>query len=164
MNDIYIEWLIEKKPNPAAGIIKISAYALTAILLLAGFLVALPLLTPGILMAAVCFFMLPALDVEYEYLYMQRSLTIDSIFSKQKRKNAAEYDLDKMEIFAEEGSDKLSDYKNRNLRIRDFSSGYQDRKRYVMIINNGKEMEKVILEPDDRIVEAVKAAYPSKVF
>ena len=61
----------------------------------------MPLLfLPGAGMAAACYFLLPRLEVEFEYLYLQRSLSIDSIFSKEKRKKAAEYDLDKMEIFA----------------------------------------------------------------
>ncbi|MBQ7724910.1 MAG: hypothetical protein IJT63_04790 [Lachnospiraceae bacterium] len=163
MNDIYIEWLVERKPNPMAGVIRVAAYILTGFFAATGFFIAFPLLILAAAMVVVDYIFLPKLNVEYEYLYMQRSLTIDSIFSKEKRKNAAEYDLDKMEIFAAEGADRLSEYKNRNLRTRDFSSGYPDRKRYVMIINSGKEMEKVILEPDERIVDAVKAVYPSKV-
>ena len=163
MNDIYIEWLVERKPNPMAGVIRITAYIFTGVFAVAGLLMALPLLVLAVVMGILDYIFLPRLNVEYEYLYMQRSLTIDSIFSKEKRKNAAEYDLDKMEIFAVEGADRLSEYKNRNLRTRDFSSGYPDRKRYVMIINSGKEMEKVILEPDERIVDAVKAVYPSNV-
>ncbi len=163
MNDIYIEWLVERKPNPMAGIIRIAAYILTGFFAAAGLLVALPFLILAVAMVVVDYLFLPRLNVEYEYLYLQKSLTIDSIFSKEKRKNAAEYDLDKMELFAAEGAEKLSEYKNRDMRTRDFSSGYPDRNRYVMIINSGKEMEKVILEPDQKIVDAVKAVYPSKV-
>lgn len=163
MNDIYIEWLVERKPNPMAGVIRIAAYIFTGVFAVAGLLIAPPFLIIAVAMGILDYIFLPRLNVEYEYLYMQRSLTIDSIFSKEKRKNAAEYDLDKMEVFAEEGSDKLSAYKNRDLVTRDFSSGYPDRKRYVMIVSSGKELEKVILEPDQRIVDAVKAVYPSKV-
>jgi len=162
MNDIYIEWLVERKPNPLSGVIKGASYGLTAALILGGLFAFLPLLIPGVLAVIGCLVFLPRLNVEYEYLYMQRSLTVDCIFSKEKRKNAAEYDFDKMEVFAEEGSEKLSAYKNRDLVTRDFSSGYPDRKRYVMIINSGKETEKVILEPDVRIVDAVRSIYPSK--
>lgn len=163
MNDIYIEWLVERKPNPMAGVIRIAAYIFTGVFAAAGLLIAPQLLVLAVAMGILDYIFLPRLNVEYEYLYMQRSLTVDCIFSKEKRKNAAEYDLDKMEVFAEEGSDKLSGYKNRNLTTRDFSSGYPDRKRYVMIVSAGKELEKVILEPDQRIVDAVKMIYPSKV-
>lgn len=162
MNDIYVEWLVERKPNPLGGVIKAGCYALTVLFFLAGIFILMPLSILGLAMLAVDYFLLPYLSVEYEYLYMQRSLSIDSIFSKEKRKNTAEFDLDKMELLAAEGSPALDSYKNIQGKTRDFSSGYTDRKRYIMVYQGNSGAEKVILEPDQKILDAVKMIYPSK--
>ena len=103
-------------------------------------------------------------SVSSPFTHLQRSLSIDRIFSKEKRKKAAEYDLDKMEIFAEEGAWQLDQYKNMTLKTLDFTSGYPDRRRFVMVIREPGEGLKVLLESDQKIVDAVKQIYPSKVF
>ena len=165
MNDTYVEWLIERKTPGYAGIVRIGIYAFAAVFFLAGLFMMIPFLfIPGIAVAAAGYFLLPRLNVEFEYLYLQRSLSIDRIFSKEKRKKAAEYDLDKMEIFAEEGAWQLDQYKNMTLKTLDFTSGYPDRRRFVMVIREGGEGLKVLLEPDQKIVDAIKQIYPSKVF
>ena len=69
-----------------------------------------------------------------------------------------------MEIFAEEGAWQLDQYKNMQLKTIDFTSGYPDRKRFIMVIREGAEGERILLEPDQRIVDAVRQIYPSKVF
>ncbi|MBR2186528.1 MAG: hypothetical protein IJ857_04245 [Lachnospiraceae bacterium] len=165
MNDTYVEWLIERKTPGYAGIVRIGIYAFAAVFFLAGLFMMIPFLfIPGIAVAAAGYFLLPRLNVEFEYLYLQRSLSIDRIFSKEKRKKAAEYDLDKMEIFAEEGAWQFDQYKNMTLKTVDFTSGYPDRRRFVMVIREGGEGLKVLLEPDQKIVDAIKQIYPSKVF
>lgn len=165
MNDTYVEWLIERKTPGYAGIVRIGIYAFAAVFFLAGLFMMIPFLfIPGIAVAAAGYFLLPRLNVEFEYLYLQRSLSIDRIFSKEKRKKAAEYDLDKMEIFAEEGARQFDQYKNMTLKTLDFTSGYPDRRRFVMVIREGGEGLKVLLEPDQKIVDAIKQIYPSKVF
>ncbi len=164
MNDIYVEWLIERKSGSMGAVLRIGAYILTGIFVLMGIFLLTPFFIPAGLMIAVDIFLLPMLNVEFEYLYMQRNLTIDKIYSKEKRKKAAEYDLDKMDIFAEEGARQLDNYKNMQLKTKDFTSGYPDRRRFVMVIHDGEERERVLLEPDEKIVDAVKLIYPSKVF
>ena len=165
MNDTYVEWLRERKTPGYAGIVRIGIYAFAAVFFLAGLFMMIPFLfIPGIAVAAAGYFLLPRLNVEFEYLYLQRSLSIDRIFSKEKRKKAAEYDLDKMEIFAEEGAWQFDQYKNMTLKTVDFTSGYPDRRRFVMVIREGGEGLKVLLEPDQKIVDAIKQIYPSKVF
>ena len=162
--DTYVEWLVEKKPNPLNTVIRIACYTLTGVFFLAGLFIFAPLFAGGILMLAADFILLPMLDVEYEYLFLQRSLTIDRIYSKEKRKKAAEYELDKMEFFAEEGTDEFLRYKDTAEKKADFTSGYEDRRRFVLIVHDENAIIRVLLEPDDKTVEAIKQLYPSKVF
>lgn len=162
--DTYVEWLVEKKPNPFNSVIRIACYALTGIFLLSGLFIFAPLILGGILMIIADIIFLPMLDVEYEYLFLQRSLTIDRIFSKEKRKKAAEYELDKMEFFAEEGTEEFNRYKDSPGRSVNFTSGYDDRRIFALVIHDRDAIIRVLLEPDDKTVEAIKQLYPSKVF
>ncbi|MCR4589884.1 MAG: DUF6106 family protein [Lachnospiraceae bacterium] len=163
MNDTYVEWLIEKKTGAADSLIRIGAYALIIILAGAGMFVSPVFFVPAVAGGVLSYFFLPRLNVEYEYLFLQGELTIDCIYSKSVRKNAAEYSLDKMEFFAPEGSPEIENRSGNVKSVRDFSSGYKDRKRYIMIINTEQSREKVILEPDERIIDNMKMLYPSKV-
>ena len=164
MNETYVEWLIEKKPSPFDNLIRIGAYALTIILFAAGLFFGVIFLIPAVISAVCCFIFLPRLNVEYEYLYLNRSLSIDIIYSKEKRKNIAVFELDKMEIFAEEGAYVLREYDNTSARVRDFSSRDPRARRFILFIREGEELQKVVLEPDQRITDAIKHLYPSKVF
>lgn len=164
MNETYVEWLVEKKPSPYDNLIRIAAYTATLVFFAAGLFFSVFFLIPAAAFAAGCFFFLPRLNVEYEYLYLNRSLSVDIIYSKEKRRNIAEYDLDKMEILAEEGAPVLDNYRDQAFKIRDFSSRDLKERHFVMVIRDGKNMQKVIFEPDQRIIDAVKHLYPSKVF
>ncbi len=163
MNDSYVEWMIARKTKPTDILIKGVAIGLTAVLFLLG-LVIFPLFVVAIVAAVLCYFFLPNLSIEYEYLYVSKELQVDKIMSKTKRKTVANYTLDKMEIFAKEGVYQLDEFKNRQMTTKDFTSGDRDAVRYVMIINDGKESARVYLEPNDALITAIRNQFPRKVF
>ena len=164
MNDTYVECLVPRKPNAAAPLIRAAAYGFTAAFLLFGLLShGLLFLLLGLAGLAGCYFLLPNLAVEYEYLYVAREFSVDRIVGKEKRKTVYNVTMDKMEIFAEEGAYQLDQYKNIEKTI-DFSSGEKDVRRFIMVLRNSNASEKLILEADDELVNAIRNVYPSKVF
>ncbi len=101
-------------------------------------------------------------SVEYEYQYLDRELTVDVIYNKSRRKNVATYDLNKLEIFAPIRSHHLDEYKNRQLQVKDYAAEEaQPDPRYVMVIDG---REKLIIEPTEGLVQAVRSFAPRKVF
>ena len=164
MNETYVEHLIEKRTGAGENLIRIGVYVLTLLSFGAGIFISPLFFLLCIGGGALCYFFLPTLDLEYEYLYLSKTLTIDKIFSKEKRKKAEEFDLEKMEIYAEEGAWQLDRYKDLNCKELDYTSRFPDRRRFIMVIRDGEDVKKVILEPDDRMNEAIKTVYPSKVF
>ncbi len=164
MNDTYVECLVAKKANPAAPLIKAVAIGITAAFILFGLLtVKFLFLIPGIAAGIASYLLLPCLSLEYEYLLAAGEFSVDKIMSKENRKNVLNVTLDKLEIFAEEGAYQLDNYNNQNMTVKDFSSGEEGRKRYVMIIRDDKGLQKLILEPNDELKEAMRFASPSKV-
>ena len=165
MNDTFVECLVERKPNPAAPLIKAVAIGVTAALLIFGFLMMnIVFLIPGIACAVACYFLLPCLSLEYEYLFAAGEFSIDKIMSKENRKNVLNVTLDKMEIFAEEGAFQLDNFNSANAQIRDFTSGETGGRRFIMILRNSNAVEKLVLEPNNELIEAMRFSYPGKVF
>ena len=163
MDDLYVECLVAKKPMPAETLIKGVAWGAAALCLLLGFINIL-MMIPCIILVAVDYFMLPRLSVEYEYLYVSKSLQIDRIFSKQNRKKAIEYDLEKMEIFAKEGAWQLDEYKNMQTTEKDFTSGFPERDVWILIVHNGQNIDRVRLEPNEEFIQAMRTVFPRKTF
>ena len=127
------------------------------------FLVLIPLIACG----AGCYFLWLESALDYEYDYVDKELRVAKIQQKQRRKEIAVYDLTKMEMMAPQGSSHLDEYRNRSLKVYDFSSGDDANKayRYELVMEGG---EKVILdmigEYAEQIIHVIRNYYPRKVF
>ena len=77
--------------------------------------------------------------------------------------NAGKFEIERMEILAPYGSYHLDEFKNKTYKELDFSSGVVNKpeKRYVLYYD-GKN--KVIIEPNEGIIKAIKSIAPRKVF
>ena len=102
-------------------------------------------------------------DLEYEYLYLDKELVVDKVMAKSRRKRVATYSLDRMEIFAPVKSHHLDNYKNRNVKVKDYSIGQelQPDLRYAMFYEGG---EKILLSPSPEMIKVMKNAAPRKVY
>ncbi len=163
MSESYVECLVGQRTPVVKTFLKILFLALTVLFFLfsfaAGFL--------GLILAVVCgflsYFMMLETSVEYEYLYVDREISIDKISGKRKRKNVEKLNVEKMEILAPVKSWYLDEYRNRNLKQKDYSIGYeaQPDQRYALIYEGGT---KILLSPSPAFVAAVKSVSPRKVF
>lgn len=102
-------------------------------------------------------------DLEYEYLYLDKELSVDKIMAKSKRKRVGTYSLDRMEVFAPVYSYHLDNFKNRQVKEKDYSIGevLQPDGRYAMYYEGG---EKILLSPNEELVKVLKNMAPRKVF
>lgn len=162
MEETYVECLVKQKtPDKQRGL-------LLVVLVLSILFFVLTLFHPlaflvGAVLMGVFQFMKSGSDLEYEYLYLDKEISIDKVVAKTRRKHVAVYTLEGMEIFAPLRSYHLDNYKNRQVKTVDYSSGVeqQPEQRYVMYYEGGL---KVILEPSPQMVKAMKMAAPRKVF
>ena len=100
---------------------------------------------------------------EYEYLYVDRDLTVDKILNRKSRKRVATYSLSKIEIMAPFRSYRLDDYRNRQVTEKDYSIGKEEKpdRRYVMYYEGN---QRIILSPSEELIQAMKYVAPRKVF
>ncbi len=162
MNETYVEWLVKKKTPSYMTFLKILTIMLAVCFIVVGFVI-MPALLIGLVFGVAAYFIYMNADLEYEYLYVDKELTIDKVMAKSKRKRVASFELDKMEIVAPIKSWHLDNYKNRNDKLVDYSSGEEKQpdRRYVFYYE-GKQ--KVIFEPNEEMIKAMQMVAPRKVF
>lgn len=168
MNETYVECLIQRKTPTYMKFLKILTIMLTVCFFFIG-IVPLVGIVPivgifiGLLFGLAAYFVWLNADVEYEYLYVDKELTIDKVMAKSKRKRVATFDLNKMEIVAPIKSWHLDNYKNRTDKTVDYSSGEEKQpdRRFVFFYDGQK---KVIFEPNEEMVKAMQFAAPRKVY
>ena len=162
MNETYVEWMVKKKPSLIMKLLKMLTMIITVFLILLG-LMNIYLLIAGAVFAGLTYFIGLNTEIEYEYLYVDRQLSIDKVLNRSRRKKVAAYELERMEILAPASSYHLDSYKNRTAEVKDYSSGIinQPDSRYIMFYDGTK---KLIFEPNAEMVKAIKTVAPRKVF
>ncbi|HBA70524.1 MAG TPA: hypothetical protein DCZ40_14390 [Lachnospiraceae bacterium] len=164
MSETYVECLVKKKTSTVMLFLKILTIVMAVVFILAGLgLIFWPALLAGVIMAVAAYFIVMNADLEYEYLYLDKEITIDKVMAKAKRKRVTKYEIESMEILAPIKSWHLDEYKNRTVKTVDYSSGVEKQPdlRYAMYYDGGI---KVILEPSMEMVKAIKNIAPRKVF
>lgn len=167
MSDVYVECLVKAKPSNALKLLKYVLIGLTVLLGCLAFLTIAPINLVCFVLAVGAgvgaYFVNMNADLEYEYLYLDKELAVDKVMAKSKRKRVAVYSLDRIEILAPVKSYRLDNYKNRSVKVKDYSIGYEDKPdlRYAMYYEGG---EKLLLSPSAEMIKVMRSAAPRKVF
>lgn len=166
MSDVYVECLVKAKTSMLARIGRGLLIALAVICVLLIFLLP-PLLLfcmiGAVLFGAGAYVVKLFTDLEYEYFYLDKELSVDKIMAKARRKRVATYQLDRIEILAPFRSYHLDNYRNRQAKTKDYSIGEELKpdKRYLMYYEGG---ERIVLSPSEELIKAMKNVAPRKVF
>ena len=162
MSDTYVECLVKAKQPIWARFIKTFLIVLTVLFGIIG-LIFIPAFIVALVTGVGAYFLNLYTDLEYEYLYLDKELVVDKVMARSKRKRVASYSIDRMEVFAPIKSYHLDNYKNRQVKEKDFSIGevLQPDLRYAMYYEGG---EKILLSPSEAMVKAMKNVAPRKVF
>lgn len=163
MNETYVECLVPHKKSPLAGFFKVAMYALAAIMFLFGLLGYAVAFVPAIVFVLLAYFVSPMFDIEYEYLYVDKTISIDKVMSKEKRKHVVDIDLNKMEIMALYSSHELDSYKASNTPYKEYASGEDGAKVYVIVIPDAEGRKMFGIEPNEAMLSAIKTVFPRKV-
>lgn len=163
MDEYYVEQIVEKTPTFFSKSIKVVIWIVAALLFVLGlFMFGFVAILLAVLVGVIGVIISPYLNVEYEYLYLCRELSVDRIFNKERRKKAANFALDKMEIMAPKDSHSLDSYLGRVAKSYDFTSGTAEARVYVIILNDNG-IKSVLFEPDAAMLKAIKDNFPRKV-
>ena len=163
MNETYVECLVERKKSALFSVVKYVLYGFAIACVLWAFLGAIAMFLVAIVFAGAAYIIVPTFDIEYEYLYLDREISIDKVTAKSRRKRVMNIDLNKMEMFAPSTSHEFDSYNNRQHVDKDFSSGREDVKTYTIAYADNEQFTLVKFEPSEELIKAVKTVFPRKV-
>ena len=116
MNESYKELLVKKEQGVGEKALRVGCIIPTVIL---GFLTFvfgnIPLFIITVALGVLDYFIYQWTDVEYEYLYLDKEISIDKIMAKTKRKQVATLKVEKMEILADIGNEKYKIMRSKGL-------------------------------------------------
>ena len=163
MSETYVECLVARKPSLVLTFLKFFLIMMAVVFFLIGLVGYVVGLIVAIVAGVGAYFATMNASIEYEYLYVDKEVSIDKVLAKSRRKKAGTYSVEQMEILAPLNSHRLDSYKNRDAKTVDFSSGIaaQPERRYMMVCNGGT---RVILEPNEALIKAIQTVAPRKVF
>lgn len=162
-----LEVIVNRKPNTLIKAVCYGACVLTVCFCLLAFMTSLLFLIPAALCAAAANYFWLESAVDFEYVYVDKELRVAKIMQKQRRKELAVYDLTKMEVLAPVGSHHLDGFKNKDLKVIDYSSQGDENKasRYALILSDGTELIlDMVGEYSSQILDLIRAFSPRKVF
>ncbi len=157
----YYEQIIKCDNEKTMGIIRLVIGCITLALIATSYFLGLPtlfLLALAVLVVGF-FVVLPMFNMEYEYLYISKELSVDRIYNKERRKKMGSWDLTNMEIMAPEGSDALWINKDKKSVVKDYTSQTDGGQVYVIIMKD-KDSTRIRFEPDSDILRAIKSQFP----
>lgn len=163
MSEMYVECLVARKSSTILSFFKVLLIMMTVVFVFLG-LMFVPALLVAIFTGVGAYFAYMNADVEYEYLYLDKEVSVDKVMAKSKRKKAGSFSIDQMEVMAPVNSHRLDSYKNREMKKSyDYSSGIakQPEQRYMLIFSGDT---KVVLEPNEEMIRAIQTVAPRKVF
>ena len=163
--DAYMEHLVKKNTEPKDLVLKYGSIVLIVVITIVVFFFAAGLcILAGLGLAmAYRYLIYPLTDIEYEYLYCDKQITVSKIMAKEKRKDLETFDLDKVEMLAPSNSYRLSEFKNRQLTEVNYWSMDKTKEEppYAMIYEGGR---KILLDLPKEFVKIVQNNEPRKVF
>lgn len=163
MGEMYVECLVKGRKNSKALALR-TVFIIATIIFVVTAILYTPYLFILVVFSAFGIYMSNQyVNVEYEYLYLDKELTIDVIYNQNKRKKIATYLIERMEVFAPIKSYHLDNFGKVDPKAKDYSIGYEDQPdlRYVMFFEG---REQIILSPNEELIKAMKLTAPRKVF
>lgn len=160
MTDFLIEQLVKKNPTAKDNLKKTGLVAVTALSVLLIFIFPYAIWLTMILVI-LDFILIRRMDVEYEYIYFNGDLDIDKIMNKESRKRVFSTNIKEMEVIAPSGSQEVLGCQH--IKAIDLSTCNPESKTYEMVTSFKGERVRLIFEPDEKMLNAMRDMAPRKV-
>lgn len=104
-------------------------------------------------------------NAEYEYSLVDNELTVDKIMSRSMRKRCGVYNIAKASLIAKPSSQAALGMEHRKLRTYNYTSNDgQENIMLVYTMDSSNEMVCLVLEPNEKMLEAIKRCAPKSAY
>lgn len=164
MNESYKELLVKRDRGAKETLIRFVSVVLSVFLALLTLMFARIIFFIVVaLLGVLNYFVFQRTDLEYEYLYLDKEISVDKIMAKTRRKKLTTISVEKIEIMAPEKSHQLDSYRNRQTKVTDVSAGHDlpDQKLYWIFYEGN---QKILMNLTEDFARTIKGIAPRKVF
>lgn len=164
MNESYMELLVKKDKGPKEMVLRVVCMVPTVLIALLTLITGSVFLFIAVIALGVLdYFVFQWTDIEYEYLYLDKEISVDKIMAKTRRKKVTAIDVNKIEIMAPQKSYQLDSYRKRETKVIDVSAGHDlpEQKLYWIYYDGN---QKFVMNLTDDFANTVKTIAPRKVF
>ncbi len=161
MAEQYIEQLVKRSVTMGTKIKKVGLITFTV--LCVGSILIYPPVGFFLTIVAVLLdmFLFKRMDIEYEYIFISGDLYIDRIAGKSTRKRFFSVDVKDMVVLAPSKAPELAGYQH--LKALNYSTCTEGNKTYEMVAPKGSEKVRIIFEPNEELLRAMRDIAPRKV-
>lgn len=164
MDGLYAEARAKKKETAKDKLLKFSTWGGMIFCFLVGFLYAkMILMLVGLILMGFGFYLLPKLNVEWEYVFCDGQLDFDRISGGAKRKTMLRVDFEHLVVVAPKNSHALDGYRHNGVAVKDFTSLDEGKNVYGMVITGGEQNQLIFFEPSEKMLAAMKQKAPRKI-
>ncbi len=163
-NDVFNEQLVAKK-NTMIDNLKRGGVILLGLLIILAVSLFLPAITPFVAVAVVWggFIIMKRLNVEYEYAFTNGELDIDKIFSKSSRKHAFTVDIRSFVVMIQVNNPNFKSEIGNINETKDFSTGEVTDSTYAAVYEHDGKRIKLLIDPNEQLLKAMKMYIPRKI-
>lgn len=164
MNDAYYEQLVTRKSKPMDYVIRfLVVFVIIAVAFFGMPFIGFLSIFVAVLLGVLAFyFIIPRLNVEYEYVILNHDMDVDAIYSQSKRKRLMSFSLKEAEIVAPMNSSRLQSY--HPVKTYDFSAGKPNTDTYALMIHPGQQMTRILFDPDETMLKHMEGWLGTKLF
>ena len=169
--EVFIEYMVKRKKTAID-------YLKVALSLFAGFFVIFVLLNfvfvkiigTFVMLAIVgviylLYYLITSINLEYEYILTNTDIDIDKIINAKKRKRITTVNLKAVECFGNKKSAEYNRYSNsQNIKKLFACHDFSDENNCFVVFKSGEQNLMLLFDPNEKIIERIKALNPQKVF
>lgn len=158
----YVETIVKKEETAKSYAIRVLMILAAVITFFISFINIITTILFIVVIVAILYFF-PKLKVDYEYVFVDGQMDFDKILGGNKRKTELRIEFDDIEVMAPHDSPELNRFGHLELKTKNFTSRKKDAPHYVVIYLKGNEVYRILFEPSEQMVEAIRRKVPRKL-
>lgn len=164
LNESYVEQLVQCQSHGAAGARRIVSVIMCVLAVLCILFFWLPGLALGAVLGAGAYVLFITASVEYEYLFVSGELTVDKILARSRRKQVFQCSMGEVIAIAPVNAAPNGKHvAGRGEKTLDFTSRDSSKRIFCLTCQKGTERIRVMLEPNEALVQCFQRAAPMKM-
>ncbi|MBE5951398.1 MAG: hypothetical protein E7260_07350 [Lachnospiraceae bacterium] len=164
MDGLYAETIVKKKATAKETLLKLVTYGGMIFCFIVGlFFGKMLFVFLALVLVGLAYYLVPRLNVEWEYVFCDGQLDFDRISGGSKRKTILRVDFEHLVVAAPKNSHALDGYRHNGVEVKDFTSLEEGKNVYGMVITGSEQNQMIFFEPSEKMIAAMKQKAPRKI-